>query len=137
MGLGFMLAGFAVSQVFDGAGDAAVSALRSVFDDPGARLPKALDTANERAWQVLELALQRRSGLLPRINQLPSRIADKERRELGDRLGAFLAGHALVLPDSAAAETALAELRSAREQGLLALDRDTRRLADGRWPATL
>jgi len=130
MGLGFMLAGFAVSQVFDGAGDAAVSALRSVFDDPGARLPKALNEANERAWQVLELALQRRNGLLTRINQLPSRVTDKERRELGDRLGAFLAGQPLVLSDSAAAETALAELRSAREQGLLALERDPRSMSD-------
>jgi hypothetical protein len=62
MGMGFMLAGFAVSQVFDGAGDAAVSALRRAFDDPGARLPKALDEANDRAWQVLELALQRQAG---------------------------------------------------------------------------
>jgi len=104
--------------------------LQSVFDDSGARLPKALDAANERAWQVLELALQRRRGLLTRINQLPARVTDKERRELGDRLGAFLAGQPLVLPDSAAAETALAELRSARDHGLLALDRDPRSMSD-------
>jgi hypothetical protein len=101
-----------------------------VFDDPGARLPKALDEANERAWQVLELALQQQSGLLTRINQLPSRLTDKERRELGDRLGAFLAGQPLVLPDSAAAEAALAELHRARDQDLLALDHGSRRLAD-------
>jgi hypothetical protein len=107
MGMGFMLAGFAASQVFDGAGDAAVKALKAASEDPGARLPRALAEANDRAWQVLELALQDRSGLLTRINNLPARLTSKEKRALSDALSAFLAERPLSLPDRAAAGRAL------------------------------
>ena len=128
MGMGFILAGFAVSQVFEGAGGAAVAALKAAFDDPGARLPRALEQANERAWQVLELALQDRSGLLTRLNNLPARLTRKENRVLADALSGFLAGRPLALPDQATAGQALKQLRQARERGLLDLDLDQRLL---------
>ena len=128
MGMGYVLAGFAVSQVMDGGGELVAATLKTVFDDPAAHLPKALDTANQRAWQTLELALQRHGGLLARINHLPSRLLSRERDALAGYLSAFLDEQPLQLPDQAAAERALGQLRDARERGLLAL-------APGRDPA--
>ena len=124
MGLAYHVAGFAVRQVLDGVGDALIEVLEVWFDDPGERLPDALSLANDRSWQVLELALQDQSGLLIRLNRLPSRLTSKEKRALADRLSAFLDGRPLILPDGARAEQALVQLRQARERGLLDLPPD-------------
>lgn len=132
MSLAFHLTAYGLRQALDISGGAVVGALQAYFEDPAERLPQALDEANAAAWQVLELALQGRGGVLTRLRALPDRLfTTKGKRALADRIGEFLADQPLALPESGQlqdAEAALVELRQARRRGLLDLDRS--RLSD-------
>lgn len=122
MALAHRLIGFALTQAIGVGGRAVSDQLDVWLDDPAERLPKALSSANDDAWRVLELALQGQGEIGDRLAALPARLFNTaEKRGLADAVGAFLDQHPLSLPDRAAASAALVELRDARARGLLAL----------------
>jgi hypothetical protein len=101
-------------------GDAAFQAVQTYFTDHSGRLSRALQNANERAWQALELALGGES-FWERCKLFAARAEDKA---FGLQVRAFL--DAAPLPELAGKakfrQAALDELRAARKAGLLTGD---------------
>jgi tetratricopeptide (TPR) repeat protein len=96
--------------------DAIIDSLTKRFTDNSQRLTKALETANNRAWQALEIALAGDS-LLERCKVA---LAATEDREIGKQLRAFLDVSPYKKPeDSQLFREALKELRTAKARGVL------------------
>jgi WD40 repeat protein/serine/threonine protein kinase len=98
--------------------DAIVDSLTRRFTDHSQRLTKALQTANERAWKALEIALAGDS-LLERCK---GALAETEDRAFGEQLRAFLEVSPLrkvKAEQQPILRQALEELRSARARGML------------------
>ncbi len=101
-----------------GAADKVVEVLTTRFTDQSQRLTKALQTANERAWKSLEVALGGES-LWERIK---GKLANAEDQAFREQVRAFLDASPLKNVKSEhlpKLQKALEELRTARSRGLL------------------
>jgi formylglycine-generating enzyme required for sulfatase activity/serine/threonine protein kinase len=140
MGLVQSAAGLAVRQFVSAACDAAgfkagseavegvAGFLAERFADHSGRLPAALQTANERAWKALEIALAGES-LWDRCKAAAARGED---RAFAQQLRAFLDSATLPAVSGKARfrQTCLQELQAARKASVLAGELDVHRLAE-------
>jgi HEAT repeat protein/tetratricopeptide (TPR) repeat protein len=119
------LAAFGVRQLVDGAlntvglsagGEAVVALLAARFTDHSRKLTVALQTANERAWKALEIALAGDS-FWDRCKVVLASGDDKAFRE---QVRTFLDGNQLSADNAGVRGVCLQELRSARKNKLLA-----------------
>ena len=122
MALLYRLAAVVVNATLWGGGELAAGLVQDWLGDPAGRLPEALIGAADDTRQVLELALQRQAGT-PAAGWLGRLRIKAEHRALANAIADFLDTQPLILPDPDQARAALAELRSAPGQALLALDR--------------
>jgi len=122
MALLYRLAAVVVNATLWGGGELATGMVQDWLGDPAGRLPEALIGAAQDTRQVLELALQRQAGT-PVAGWLGRLGIKAEHRALANAIADFLDTQPLILPDPDQARAALAELRSAPGQALLALDR--------------
>jgi formylglycine-generating enzyme required for sulfatase activity/tetratricopeptide (TPR) repeat protein len=119
------LAAFGVRQLVDGAfstvglnagADAVVGLLAARFTDHSRKLTVALETANERSWKALEIALAGDS-FWDRCKVVLSSGDDKAFRE---QVRAFLDANPLSADSAGVRDVCLQELRTARKNKLLA-----------------
>ncbi len=105
--------------------DSIVDSLTKWFGDPSQRLTKALQTANDKAWKALEIAL----GGESLWDRCKGALAAAEDRALGEQIRAFLDASPLTKWSNKSPEhvelfrRALHELRTARSRGWLRGDR--------------
>jgi hypothetical protein len=101
--------------------DAIMDSITKRFTDPSQKLPKALQTANERAWKALEIALAGESLW----NRCKTALTAAEDHAFSQQIRAFLDTTPLAKwsarPQYATFfRQAVTELRTARSRGLLA-----------------
>jgi TPR repeat protein len=127
MGIFLSLCGIALREVVGGAlqtvgldkpGDAVIGFLTERFSDHSQRLTKALESANERAWKALEVAL----GGESLWERCKTALASAEDRAFREQLRVFLEQSPLKKDAAESRHTqrqALQELRDARSSGAL------------------
>jgi len=97
------------------AGFDCLGTLREHFKDQSSRLTAAMQTANQRSWLALELALGGPSWW----ERCAATLVSGEEKAFADRVRQFLQANELPDQGQAFAQTCLQELRSARAAGLL------------------
>jgi formylglycine-generating enzyme required for sulfatase activity len=114
------LCGLGLRLTFGEAGEAIQDVYNNVrdrFEDHSQALPKALERANDHAWQALAVALAG-DGFLDRAKRF---FTGGDAKGLRERVGAFLGRHAAFFDQTPETfrRTCLAELEKARRAGLL------------------
>ncbi len=124
MGVLVNLSVLALRQLIDGAcstvglsgtGEAVVGLLTRHFTDHSKKLTEALETANERAWKALEIALAGESFW----DRCQVVLASNEDKAFGRQVRAFLDANPLSADGAEFRDRCLRELRTARKEQLL------------------
>jgi formylglycine-generating enzyme required for sulfatase activity/tRNA A-37 threonylcarbamoyl transferase component Bud32 len=114
------LIAFALRQVLGDSGDKVAAAVERYFTDRGRALPRALDKANDRAWQALAIALAG-DGFFDAVKVF---FASGDAKGIRDDVRRFLDGKPFAFEGTPAdfRRACLAELKQARKDGLLSAD---------------
>ncbi len=114
------LVAFGLSQVVDGIAEPIADAVERRFTDHGQALPKALNRANDRAWQALGVALAG-DGLLDRIKVF---FASGDDRGIREQVELFLKSSSTGFGEAPLEfrQSCLVELKQARKAGLLSAE---------------
>ncbi len=128
------LIAFALRQVLGESADKVVEAVERHFTDRGRALPRALEKANDRAWQALAIALAG-DGFFDAVKVF---FASGDARGIRDDVRRFLDGKPFAFEGTPAdfRRACLAELKQARKDGLLSAEGADAR-AVGRQAAAL
>jgi hypothetical protein len=120
MQLGTPLLAYALRQVIGESADQVAAFIAGRFADPSRALPRALDRANDRAWQALALALAG-DGLL---DQIKGFFAGGDVKGFRDQVRPFMEANRSHFEGTATdfRRACLAELKKARQAGALAAE---------------